>query len=88
MLISAKQNAKRVDPDIAALAMERVLEQLTSPSTRLIFKAPSFNGEVDVELFVKRTDEVTGVNGRTEKEALLHRCGALERPAQTYAGKS
>lgn len=67
-----------MDTDIAALTVDvmdqfmKALARLTTPFNLTAFQAPSFNYKREVELFLKRFDEVTHENGWTEMEAIVH----------------
>lgn len=73
---------RRVKPDIAALTMDpteqlfQVLDRLPTPTARTIFKAPSFSGEEEMELFAKRFEDITTEKGWNYRKTLLHLRGA------------
>lgn len=48
------------------------------------FKAPTFNGTGEVELFLEQFQQLADGNNSTKKETLLHRCSSLEGATQTY----
>lgn len=60
----------------------KVLEKLSPVS--LSFKAPTFNGVGEVELFIEQFRGVAYSNQWSERDNLLHLCGCLEGTARVY----
>lgn len=62
----------------------RALEGLMTPPSRTVFKAPTFNGEGGVKLFLEQFKDVVDADEWTDREALLHLKSRLQRPTQVY----
>ena len=60
-----------------------LVRALSNMNTKDQFKAPVFNGEGNVELFITQFQAVQRANGWTDGQALLHICSCLEGPALT-----
>lgn len=55
----------------------KVLEKLTAPSTRSLFKAPTSSHEGEVKLLIKRFQKVADENCWMDRETLPHLHEAL-----------
>lgn len=74
---------------VAALAtvdqLVRVLQSLCVPVLTTASRAPTLNGEGEVELSQEQFRDVVKENRLAGKSTLLHLRGCLEGPAKTYS---
>lgn len=69
MMPAGRNGNREVDANPTAITRDpteqlvKVLEKLTVSSVRSVFKAPTFNSDGEVELFIKRFQEVAIENG-------------------------
>ena len=65
-----------------ATLVQALRELGLSGHTRELFRAPTYSGEDDVELFVKQFNDVAGANGWSEGQQTLHLRTQLQGAAQ------